>query len=91
MIVYFNLMEYCSPASPIPSAAFPTHGEGMKLASCSGQGKTQVCTVRKTCLRNQIHGQGDRPEMKARPFGRWGCRYYLSADSAEDRAWFVAG
>jgi hypothetical protein len=73
----------------------------MKLASCSGQGKTQICTVRATCLRNHIHGRrvhgrhihdqgGERPEMEARPVGRWGCRYYLSADSAEDRAWLAA-
>lgn len=68
----------------------------MKFASCSGQGKTQVCTVRATCLRHQIHGRrgrgrdGERPEMEARPFGRWGCRYYLSTDSKEDRAWLAA-
>lgn len=64
----------------------------MKLASCSGQGRTQACMVRKACLRNWLHdrrgapGRGDRPVMEARPFGRWGCLYYLSTDEAREAA-----
>ncbi|HEV7370463.1 hypothetical protein [Arenibaculum sp.] len=62
----------------------------MILASCSGAGEAQVCAVRDTCVRHRLHGSGAEREMQARPFGHWGCRYFLAIGNEEDERWLAA-